>query len=216
MTKLLAAALLVAASTASAQTLVATDGVERERTPREINARLGMVLGGADVGDADGFSVGATAGLGYRIGDITLRGQFDYYKVGDNGDEALHRKGRATRLGGAVRYSFANLGWDSRALVDFWGELGLGYEHVAWRKGGILDRPSGELAIGLDVGRRGEANARGDRRSIGYFMAFRSHIAQGPEMAGVMATCAGPCTEATKPPRTDVSMFFELGIHWGR
>jgi hypothetical protein len=216
MTKLLAAALLVAASTASAQTLVATDGVERERAPREVNARLGMVLGGADVGDADGFSAGASAGLGYRYGDVTIRGLFDYYKVGDNGGEAQHRKGRATRVGGALRYSFANLGWRSRALVDFWGELGLGYEHVAWRKGGILDRPSGELAIGLDVGRRGEANAHGDRRSIGYFMAFRTHVAEGPEMDGVMATCSGPCSEATKPPRTDISMFFELGVHWGR
>ena len=36
------------------------------------------------------------------------------------------------------------------------------------------------------------------------------------EMMGATATCSGPCTEATKPPRTDVTMFFELGVHWGR
>lgn len=219
MTKLLAAALLAlttSATAASAQTLVATDGVEPERTPREVNGRIGMVLGGADVGDADGFSAGASAGLGYRIGDVTIRGLFDYYKVGDNGGETLQRKGRATRIGGAARYSFANLGWESKGLVDFWGEAGLGYEHVAWRHGGVLDRPSGELAIGLDVGRRGEADMHGARRSIGYFMAFRTHVAQGPEMAGAMSTCSGPCTAATTPPRTDISMFFELGVHWGR
>jgi hypothetical protein len=216
MTKLLAVALLAAASTASAQTMVADEYAKKPPLPREIDGRMGMILGGADVGDADGFSVGFAAALGYRIGDITARALFDYYRVGDNATETLARKGRGTRVGGALRYSFANLGPDSKVGVDFWGEGGLGYEHVAWRKGGVLDRPSGELAVGIDIARRGERNARGDRRKIGYFMAFRSHIAQGPEMDGAMAVCAGPCSQATKPPRTDVSMFFELGVHWGR
>jgi hypothetical protein len=214
----LAAALLLVASAASAQTLVATDSSQyaRSPSPREVDGRIGMLLGGSDVGDADGFSIGASAALGYRVGDITLRGLFDYYKVGDGGDETLDRKGRATRLGGALRYSFANTGADAKVGVDFWGELGAGYEHVAWRRGGVLDRPSGELSVGFDVAVRGERNPRGDRRKVGYFMAFRSLVAQGPEMAGAMATCSGPCTEATKPPRTDVTMFFELGVHWGR
>jgi hypothetical protein len=196
--------------------MVATDGYERARTPREVDARLGMLLGGADVGDADGFSIGISGALGYRIGDITLRGLVDYYKVGDNSDELMERKGRATRLGGALRYSFANTGFESRFAVDFWGELGAGYEHVAWRHGGVLDRPSGELGFGLDIAHRGSANARGERKKVGYFMALRSFVGQGPEEMGAMATCSGPCTEATKPPRTDVTMFFELGVHWGR
>jgi hypothetical protein len=215
MTKL-AAALLLMSSTAFAQNMVATDGYERGRAPREVDGRLGMLLGGSDVGDADGFSIGVSGALGYRIGDVTLRGLFDYYRVGDNGGETMDRKGRATRVGGAVRYSFANTGWESKMNVDFWGEAGAGYEHVAWRHGGILDRPSGELAFGLDIGRRGAPNARGDRKKIGYFMAFRSFVAQGPELDGAMATCSGPCSEATKPPRTDVTMFLELGVHWGR
>ena len=180
MTKL-AAALLLVASTASAQNLVATDDGYAHPpgdapAPREVDSRLGMLLGGSDVGDADGFSVGVSGALGYRIGDITLRGLFDYYRVGD----------------------------------------GAGYEHVAWRGGGVLDRPSGEFAFGLDVGHRSAPNAHGDRHSIGYFMDFRTLVAQGPEMAGATATCSGPCSEATKPPRTDVTMFFELGVHWGR
>ncbi|HEY5949056.1 MAG TPA: hypothetical protein VIV40_26370, partial [Kofleriaceae bacterium] len=82
--------------------------------------------------------------------------------------------------------------------------------------GGVLNRPSGELAFGLDIGHRGERNARGERKQIGYFMAFRSLVGEGPEPADAMATCSGPCTQATKPPRTDVTMFFELGVHWGR
>ena len=112
--------------------------------------------------------------------------------VGDGADETHHAPGRATRVGGALRYSFANTGATSRSGVDFWGELGVGYEHVAWRHGGMLDRPSGELAFGFDLGRRGDADARGERRTIGYFMAFRTLVAQGPEMDGAMATCSGP------------------------
>jgi hypothetical protein len=215
-------ALLLCASSASAQVVVARDGYAlppepaREPAPREVDGRLGWLIGGSDVGDADGFAMGLSGALGYRVGDVSLRGLFDYYRVGDSDGEAMDRKGRAMRIGGAARYSFANTGHDDKFLADFWGELGVGYERVAWRNGGLLERPSGELAFGIDLGRRGNANARGDRHKLGYFMAFRSLVAQGPEMAGATATCAGPCTEATKPARTDVSMFFELGVHWGR
>jgi hypothetical protein len=218
-----ALALLLAASTASAN-VVATDGTNvtydedhPSQAPRRVEGRLGMLIGGSDVGDADGFSIGMSAGVGYRIGDLTLRGLFDYYRVGDSSDEAVVRRGRGTRVGGAVRYSFANTGdtrHDGGLGVDFWGEAGLGVEHVAWRQGGVLDRPSGEVAIGFELDGQGERTRHG-RRHIGYFMDLRSLIAQGPEMAGP-AVCGGPCTRATKPSRTDVSMFFELGLHWGR
>ena len=136
------ALLLVAAATASAhaESLLAGDA-RPSSTSHSWDGRLGMLLGGADVGDADGFSVGVSAGAGYRLGDATLRGLFDYYKVGDS-----DRHGRGTRLGGALRYSFANLGNEGGVGVDFWGEAGLGYEHVAWLTGGVLDRPSGSMA----------------------------------------------------------------------
>lgn len=209
---------VAAAPAASADTLVATDAIERQ-APRRIEGRAGLLLGGSDVGDADGFSVGITTGLGYRVGDVTLRARFDHYRVGDSSDEYMPRRGRGTRVGGAVRYSFANTGDPDRMRgglgVDLWAEAGLGYEHVAWRRGGVLERPSGELALGFELDGFGRRDARGRRRHVGYFMAFRSFFGQGPDMDGP-AICAGPCTRATKPSRTDVSMFFELGLHWGR
>lgn len=210
----LAALLLAISSTASANALVASDEPEAPAKPRFIDARIGMLVGGADVGDADGFSIGISAGLGYKIGDVTLRGLVDYYKVGDNADETLQRHGRATRAGGAVRYSFANNGDEPGLGIDFWGELGAGYEHVAWLHGGVLDRPDAELAFGLDLSHRSELDRRGSHHDIGYFMAFRSFVGEAPEM-NLPPTCGGPCTKATPPPRTDVSMFFELGVHWG-
>jgi hypothetical protein len=220
----LAASTLAFVATASANT-VAVDGgngtiryIEREPEvpgPRRVEGRFGMLLGGSDVGDADGFSMGVSAALGYRVGDVTLRGLFDYFRVGDGGDEALDRRGRSTRAGGALRYSFANTGDEEGAGADFWGEVGLGYEHVAWRAGGVLDRPSGELAIGFDLDSAGKDRSPGRRRHLGYFMAFRTLLAQGPDMDGP-AMCGGPCDKATKPSRIDASMFFELGMHWGR
>jgi hypothetical protein len=224
MPKLAALARLGLTTTAAAQTYADAPTYAREPEPsyarepmfRQLDARLGALLGGSDVGDADGFSAGVSGAIGYRLGDVTLRGMFDYYRVGDGGDEAMDRKGRATRLGGALRYAFARNSYESKVGVDFWGELGMGYEHVSWRRGGILDRPSGELAVGFDVGARGQRDRDGHRKKFGYFMAFRTLLAQGPEMDGATVACGGPCTEATKPSRTDVTMFFELGVHWGR
>jgi hypothetical protein len=218
----LSALLLLAVTSNAAANTVATDthgtyAVEDRPSVRRVEGRIGFLIGGSDVGDADGFSIGVGGGIGYRIGDITLRGTFDHYRTGDSGDETMDRRGRGTRVGGALRYSFANSGnARSRSVgVDFWGEAGIGVEHVAWRQGGVLDRPSGELAVGFELDGVGERGRHGRRKHIGYFMAFRSLIAQGPDMDGP-AVCGGPCTRATKPSRTDVSMFFELGLHWGR
>lgn len=219
------AALAIAlASTAASANTVATDGAyasyddDDKPSLRRVEGRVGWLIGGSDVGDADGFSMGISAGAGYRIGDLTLRGTFDHYRTGDSGDENLARRGRGTRVGGAVRYSFANTG-DERSGgglgADFWGEVGIGLEHVTWRQGGVLDRPSASLGVGYELDGQGERGKRGRRRHIGYFMAFRTFLAQGPEMDGP-AVCGGPCTRATKPSRTDMSMFFELGLHWGR
>jgi hypothetical protein len=218
-------ALLATATTASAN-VVATDGYAVPKEPEKpiaqrFEGRLGMLLGGADVGDADGFSIGASAGIGYRIGDATVGAVFDHYRVGDSEGEALVRRGRGTRVGGGVRYSFANNApdYDRRRgglAYDFWGELGMGYEHVAWKEGGVLDRPSGEIAIGFDLDVYGERKRDSNRRRhLGYFMAFRTLVGRGPEMDGP-AMCGGPCTSATKPSRIDLSMFFQMGLHWGR
>jgi hypothetical protein len=196
------------------------DGDDDKPSLRRVEGRIGWLVGGSDVGDADGFSMGLSLGAGYRIGDVTLRGTFDHYRTGDSSDEALDRRGRGSRLGGAVRYSFANNNPDHEKRggglgLDFWGEAGMGLEHVSWRAGGVMDRPSGELAVGFDLDVYGKQKANNRRRHLGYFMAFRTLIARGPEMDGP-AVCGGPCTTATKPSRMDLSMFFEMGLHWGR
>ncbi len=212
MTKLAAAALLVLTSAASAQTLVATSEPANPPEPRSIDARVGMMLGGADAGDVNGFSFGGTAGVGDGIGDNSLRATFDYSSVGDNADEVMHRHGRTTRLGAAVRHSFRSTSRDSGMAASLWGELGGGYERLAWLHGGLLERPDAELAFGVDLGFRNTRTV--DRNTTGYFMDFRALLAEAPP-SDAMATCGGPCTEATAPPRADVSLFFDLGVQWG-
>ena len=223
MAKLIAAALVALASSgaASANTLVATEpsvvraSEDPDRRPNLIDARISGLLGGTDVGNSDGFSAGISAGLGYRVGEITLRGLFDYYRVGDGADESLNRNGRATRLGAALRKSFADTSPTSEIALDFWGEAGGGYEHVAWRHGGVLDRPTIELGFGLDFGARNTRGPRPYHREIGGFMALRTNIGMGPEEMGP-AMCGGPCDAPTLPSRIDVTMFFELGVQWAR
>ena len=207
---MLAALLAMTASTAYAENIVATGETP---TPHALDGRIGLLLGGSDVGNTQGFSAGLSTALGYRHGDVTARALFDYYKVGDSQGEL---RGRAARVGGAVRYSFANNAPDSHFAASFWGELGAGWEHVTWLQGGVLDRPSAEGAFGLDLGGRGEPDASGRRKEVGSFMDFRAIVGEAPEVPGAMATCAGPCTQATTPTRTDVTMFFELGVYWGR
>ena len=93
---------------------------------KRLEGRLGMLLGGSDVGDADGFSVGVSASIGYRLGDATVRALFDHYRVGDSETEANIRHGRSSRIGGAVRYSFANNNPEIEWFVAENGELKLG------------------------------------------------------------------------------------------
>jgi hypothetical protein len=212
MTKLITAALLAAAASVAHAQTIATAAAE-EPTPHALDGRIGLLVGGSDVGNTQGGSVGLSTALGYRHGDVTVRGLFDYYKVGDSQGEL---RGRAARAGAALRYSLANNAPDSHFAASFWGELGAGWEHVTWLRGGVLDRPSAEGAFGLDLGGRSDLDPHGRRREVGTFMDFRAIVGEAPEVPGAMATCAGPCTQATTPTRTDLTMFFELGVYFGR
>ena len=79
----------------------------------------------------------------------------------------LRRSEAAPRSRVAIRCSRALLVREPRrgltGRFDFWGELGAGYEHVDWMHGGVLDRPSLELALGFDFGGRGDRDRDGRR-----------------------------------------------------
>jgi hypothetical protein len=220
------AATLVAARTASADVTIAGDAAAPSPPPaassgeRRFDARAGFLLGGSDTGDADGLSMGIHGQLGFRAGDATLFGELDYYSVGDSAGEENRRIGRTSRAGLTLRYSLLNDRRTANGTMpiggDLWVEAGAGYEHVAWKKGGVLRRPDLALGIGVEMdGRPGAKRGERPKQHIGYYLAFRTLIARAPE-SDEPAMCGGPCSEPTQPPRTDVSLYFVVGLHWGR
>jgi hypothetical protein len=187
-------------------------GPEQHRT-RRFDARAGFLLGGADVGDADGLSVGFHGQLGFRVDDVTLFGELDYFSVGDGPDEALMRTGRTTRYGLAARYALYETPDDAALGGEFWVEAGAGYEDVRWKQGGVLRRPDLALGLGLELDARPGDNER--HRHLGWYLGFRTILAGAPD-SDAPETCGGPCEEPSGPSRTDVSFYFLVGLHWGR
>lgn len=209
---LLAPALVVAAvSPALADVEIATSAPPAER---RVDLRLGLLTGRADVGDVTGPSGGVHASLGYRLGVITVMGEYDYLHVGDASTDRLSRDGNTSRGGATVRYELADVAKaDSPLGLQFWVEGGVGIEHLSWQRGGVLDRPDLALGVGFELDGRGWKQPR--PRHFGAYFAFRALLARAPEM-DAPAMCEGPCTDATKPSRNDTSFYFHFGLHWGR
>jgi hypothetical protein len=207
----LASLILLAPAIASADTAIATDAPKAER---RIDTRLGLLLGGGDIGDVTGPSTGVHASLGYRIGGVTVFGEYDYLGVGDSMQDSTSRDGRMTRGGGSVRWQIADVAPKDAPLgLEFWVEGGAGVERVSWSRGGLLYRPDATLGFGFEVDGRGWRTPK--PRHFGLYLAFRAMIARAPRTDDP-ATCEGPCTVATPPSRIDVSLFFHMGLHWGR
>jgi hypothetical protein len=196
---------------ALAEPAIATDA---PRAERRVDTRLGLLIGRGDVGDVTGPSTGLHASLGYRVGDVTVMAEYDYLTVGDSLGEAASRDGRLSRAGGAVRYQLADVAPRGAPLgLEFWVEGGGGVERVSWQRGGLLYRPDAMLGFGFEVDGKGWRTPR--PRHFGLFVAMRAHVARSPR-TDEPAMCEGPCTIATPPSRNDVSLFFHMGLHWGR
>ncbi len=213
---LLAPALVVgaASSPAVADVEIATSAPPVEK---RIDLRVGLLTGGADLGDVTGPSSGVNAGVGYRRGAITGLAEYAYLHVGDAQSDSQSRDGNSTRVGATLRYAVADVAKVGAPIgMEFWVEGGVGIEHVAWQRGGVLDRPDLALGFGFELDGRGWRQAPTAKpKHFGAFVAFRALVARAPSN-DLPEMCEGPCTEATAPSRNDVSMYFHFGLHWGR
>ncbi len=202
---------LGAGGSAAAETAIASDAPAAER---RIDTRVGLLLGGGDIGDVTGPSTGVHASVGYRVGGVTAMAEYDYLGVGDSSSDAASRAGRMTRGGGTVRWSLADVApADAPLGLEFWVEGGAGVERVSWSRGGVLYRPDATLGFGFEIDGRGWRTPK--PRHFGLYLALRAVLARAPA-TDAPAMCEGPCTVATPPSRNDVSLFFHLGMHWGR
>lgn len=212
------AALLVSSSgPALATPVLATSEEEPQRRSMEIH--LGMLAGGTDIGDVRGPGVGVELNVGPRFGNLVLLGQFDYLGVGESSSTEDARRGSQARIGLLARYTFLDMGGEKGPLgVGFWLEGGGGRQHVAWDRGGTLTRNDITLGLGLQLDAHFDRDSNTRRsRYLGPYFAFRANIARAPEAAdGTEPSCGGPCDTATTPNRTDISLFFNFGMHWGR
>jgi len=212
---LLAPAVVVGApSPALAEVEIATSAPPAER---RFDLRIGLLTGGADVGDVTGPSSGVHASAGYRIGTVTVMGEYAYLHVGDASTDRLSRDGNLTRGGATVRFQVADVAKADGPLgLEFWAEAGVGVEHLSWQKGGVLDRPDLALGFGFELDGRGwSKSASGRQRHFGAYLALRALVARAPD-SSADPMCEGPCTAATEPSRNDVSLYFHFGLHWGR
>lgn len=205
-------ALLSIARTAHAdEVAVAADA---PKTPHRLEARIGMLVGGGDVGDVTGPSNGLHVAIGARYGDVTGMAEYDYLSVGDASDEDANRHGDLSRAGVVARMSLFHTAEDGPIAGDYWAEAGVGYERVAWDPGGVLDRP--DLVLGFGAELDGHAYWQSAHpRHIGMWLGFRAILARAP-VSAAPPTCGGPCTMATAPSRNDVGLYFSWGMHWGR
>ncbi|HTJ42102.1 MAG TPA: hypothetical protein VL463_08390 [Kofleriaceae bacterium] len=189
--------------------VIATD---TPKTPHRIEARIGMLIGGGDVGDVTGASSGLHVAIGGRYGEVTGMAEYDYLSVGD-GDSG-DRRGDLSRGGLTARMSLFHTDDDGPIAGDYWAEAGVGYEHVSWAPGGVLDRP--DLVLGFGAELDGHAYWQSAHpRHIGMWLGFRAILARAPRTDSP-AVCGGPCTMATPPSRNDVGLYFSWGMHWGR
>lgn len=170
---------------------------------------VGMLVGGMNFGPTHASATGLSVNTGMRFGELSVLGELNYFGM------RAEERGTMTRVGLTTRYSLVPLGDPkSFATSDIWLEGGVGWEHVSWRSGGVLDRP--DLALGFGW----QSNFVMDRRSdhprfLGPYFALRALVGQGLE-SDREATCGGPCDRATSPSSTDVSFMFHVGLNWGR
>lgn len=205
---------VAASSPALADVEIATSAPPVEK---RFDLRLGLLTGGADLGDVTGPSSGVHATAGYRHGLVTVMAEYSYLHVGDAESDRLSRDGNMTRGGAVVRYQLADVAKLASPIgMQFWVEGGVGFEHVTWQRGGVLERPDLALGFGFELDGRGWRRSSTSRpRHFGGFVGFRALMARAPD-GDDPVMCEGPCTTATPPSRNDVSFFFHFGLHWGR
>jgi hypothetical protein len=182
-------------------------------TPHRVEARIGMLVGGGDVGDVTGPSSGLQLAIGARYGDVTALAEYDYLTENDADDAMTSRHGDMSRAGLVARWSLLRNGGDGPVAADYWVEAGAGYERIAWAPGGVLDRP--DLVLGFGAELDGQIHRETGTRHIGSWVGLRAIVARAPD-PGLPPVCGGPCSMATPPSRNDVAFYFSWGMQWGR
>jgi hypothetical protein len=222
----LAGALAAASGGAArAQTAIATDTAppdQEEKNPFRLGRSdfgFGLLAGGYSVGPVSGPGVGLHLDAGWNRKAWLLYGEYDFVSIGENQQDVSDPiRGLLHRFAAMGRYAFAEFGDGENIPLQgqFWVEAGAGREIIRWDEGGRLGRNDLAFGIGaeLNVVTRRDTP---DPNVFGIYYAFRLTVARAPDSDKIeMATCGGPCDEATLPSPYDLGLFFNVGLSWGR
>lgn len=222
----LAGALAAASGGAArAQTAVATDTAppdEEEKNPFRLGRSdfgFGLLAGGYSVGPVSGPGVGLHIDAGWNRKAWLLYGEYDFVSIGENQQEVSDPiRGLLHRFAAMGRYAFAEFGDGENVPLQgqFWVEGGGGREIIRWDEGGRLGRNDLAFGIGAELNVVTQRDTP-DPNVFGIYYAFRLTVARAPDSDKIeMATCGGPCDEATLPSPYDLGVFFNAGLSWGR
>ena len=147
-----------------------------------------------------------SGGIGYRIGDLTLRGLFDYYRSATARDEAMQRHGRAhavRRRGCATRSRTPAP--TRRRSRDFWGEARrrLRARRVAARRRARSPERASSRSASISAAAATDAHGAAARSATSWTSARSSREAPARWPAR-WRPAAVRARAATTPPRTDV------------
>jgi hypothetical protein len=186
---------------------------------------VGAQLGSMTInGESLDYVLGVTAAGGIQLDRLIVRGEYTVSGVHYTGPSGLARGGAGTqsdtggvmqRVGLAGRYAFGKLDSPSyvgevQAIGEMFVEGGAGWEHIAWDKGGVYQRP--DLMIGLGT----TGALRGDTRRSGLTFAFRMYVGRRTDLDSAAPTCSAPCTQATPPTAwSDRSYMFDAEYTFG-
>jgi hypothetical protein len=186
---------------------------------------VGVQVGSMTINDQSlDYILGITATSGIQLDRLIVRGEYTLSGVHYTGPNGLARGGLGTqsdtagvmqRVGIAGRYAFGKLDSPSyvgepQGIGEMFIEGGAGWEHIAWDKGGVYQRPDVTIGIGLT------GAVRGEHSRSGMTMAFRMYVGRRTDLDGAAPTCSAPCTEATPPTAwSDRSYMFDAEYTFG-
>ena len=162
---------------------VATDPEPANQVgPRGIEGRFGMSFFGGSMGGESLSALGLHLAFEKRFGPDLQIGLEGAYLGMNDPDQRVGWRGRMSRAALVSRWKFVET--ERLPFMGLWVDVGLGYERIAWQRGGILYRP--EILIGTSGTIGFARDARRGRGRFGDFFQVRALISRGPGCAGMM------------------------------
>ena len=172
-------------------------------------------IGAIDVGSHDGFSPGGHFDVGATFHRFRLAAELDAgLWANEDAPDDMPESGSYRRLGGALRYYFADLDVSKKcgndeSLLRLYVEGGIGRQSI--------DAPSIEVSRpDLMLGFGMQQQAQIGSVTLGGHFGLRVLVSEAPAPNVVSATCKGATCDPPGYRRHDLALFFTMGFAIGK